>query len=62
MYQAFLQMSQIVELKHLFFTDSAAAQLFYGKLNSGENFGSLARQVFQGIPPEKGGTDLGEVR
>jgi hypothetical protein len=61
-YQAFLQMLQILELKHLFFPDSAAAQLFYGKLNSGENFDSLARQVFQGIPPEKGGTDLGEVR
>jgi hypothetical protein len=60
--QTLLQMSKILELKHLFTPDSVIAQILYDKLNSGENFDSLAKQIFRDVPPEKGGADLGEVR
>ncbi len=58
---AYQQMSRVLHLKHLFMPDSQQAAILYARLRKGENFDSLAKEIFKNVPPEKGGSDLGEV-
>jgi len=60
-YHAYQQISRVLHLKHLFVPDSQQAEILYARLSKGEKFDSLAKEVFKDVPPEKEGSDLGEV-